>query len=245
MRYYQSNAIYERLHGADNRSLSWTAANAWTLVYGNGNSNPAVLALVAGRSWKIQNEIISFVEHMGKVSGIPIIEIYFDDADTHIDSVKIRLDGSDLADVSLDNLKSIFAEFGLAVTSGSATKAINDASSSAYHNWQRANLGRITVSDIDLFRIDDNGIPNEIIELKRSYIGLDRWKPFSADFPNFNLLMNLSKSCSLRMTIAYNVRHKNPFYDDARNLSIFDYSDGSPEHLGLFTFEDFLARNYI
>lgn len=244
MRYYQSNAIYERLRNADNRSLSWTAANAWTLVYGDGNSNPAALALVAGRSWEPQNEIVSVVEYLGKASGIPAIKIYFDDTVSHIDFVKIKFDGSELIEISLDDLKSIFSEFGLAVTTGRATKAINDASSSAYHNWQRANLGRITVSDIDLFRFGGNGTPSEIIELKRSYIGLDRWKPFQADFPNFNLLMKLAKLSSIRMTIAYNIRHKNPFFDDASNISIFNFSEKGPDHLGIFTFEEFVASKY-
>lgn len=244
MRYYQSNAIYDRLQRQDNHSLAWAAANAWTLVYGNGNSDPTTLALVAGRSWIPQSEIISAVKYLGERSGTPTIEIYFDDSVDQIEDVKVRFDRSDLTRVSLVELKSIFSEFGLSVTTGSVSKAINSASSSAYHNWQRANLGHITVSDIDLFRIDEHGIPNEIIELKRSYIGLDSWKPFPADYANFNLLMKMARSSSLAMTIAYNVRHRDPFFDDASKVSIFDYSDRGPNRRGIFTFDEFVSRKY-
>src|SRR3546814_2212476 len=78
-----------------------------------------------------------------------------------------------------------------------------------FFNHKTAYVLRISDWSSDVCSSDLNGIPSEIIELKRSYIGLDRWKPFQADFPNFNLLMNLAKFSSLKMTIAYNVRHKN------------------------------------
>ncbi|WP_411034291.1 hypothetical protein [Shinella sp. BYT-45] len=246
MRYYQTNAVYERIQGLHNHSFIWAAGNAWILIYGNGHSEPVALVLVAGRSWEPQSEVTSLVESLSEVSGLLVMEIHFDDTVKEIESVGLKKHGSRLVETSLEDLRAVFSELGLPVKSGAASKAINDASSSAYHNWQRANLGRITVSDIDLFRLDGERRAIELIELKRSYIDLNKWQPFSADYPNFNLILSTAKLSSARMTIAYNVRTKNPFYDDPSSISVFNYAKfNSPIHAGVYPFERFADGSYL
>jgi hypothetical protein len=246
MRYYQSNAVYERIQGLRSHSFIWTAGNAWILIYGNMHSEPVAVALVAGLSWKPQSEVTSLVGSLSEISGLPFMEIHFDDTIKEIESVGLRRNGSALLETGLEELRAVFSALGLPVRSGGALKAINDASSSAYHNWQRANLGRITVSDIDLFRLSGDRRVIEIIELKRSYIGLNKWRPFPADYPNFNLLLSTANLSSVRMTIAYNVRTKNPFFDDPRSISVFNYNRiNSPSHSGVFPFQSFADGSYF
>ena len=48
------------------------------------------------------------------------------------------------------------------------------------------------------------------------------------------------------MTIAYNIRTKNPFYDDPRSISVFNYSMiNNPTHAGVFPFQSFADGNYL
>lgn len=246
MRYYQTNAVYEHIQGLHNHSFIWAAGNAWILIYGNALSEPVAVALVAGRSWEPQSGVTSLVESLSEASGLPFLEIHFDDTVRETEKIGLRRNGSAFIETGLEGLREVFSDLGLPVKSGAASKAINDASSSAYHNWQRENLGRITVSDIDLFRLNGDQRAIEIIELKRSYIGLNKWKPFPADYPNFNLLLSTAKLSSVRMTIAYNIRTKNPFYDDPRAISVFNYSRfNSPSHAGVFPFQSFADGSYL
>lgn len=245
MTYYKTNGVYKMLERADSHPFRWVAGNAWTLIYGDNQSNPLVCALVAGKSWSFQKEIFSLVKRISEVAGLPMVYIEFDDQRSEIEEVEASVNGSDLKKYELHNLRDLFSSFGLPVKSGKVSKAINDASSSAYHNWQRRNLGNISVSDIDLFRKSTESVPAEIIELKRSYISLERWKPFPVDYTNFNLLLSVAKLCSLEFSIAYNVRHKNPFYDDASMLSVFRYSErGFPKYIGVFNADDFIRGEY-
>lgn len=246
MNYYQSNAVYQKLNGTEDHPFMWVTGNAWTLIYGDRDSNPILVALVAGRSWAPQLEIKGLVKRISDVAGLPWVEISFDDTVGEIDYVDFAVGGASLRRISLPDLKAALRGLGLPTSSGATWKALNDASSSAYHNWQRANLGAITVSDIDLFRRRTELVPAEFIELKRSYIALEKWTPYRQDFPNFQLIHSVSQSCGIPMTIAYNVRQKNPFRDDAENLSLFSYSGAeAPACLGKFTFSDFVLGAHL
>ena len=246
MHYYQSNAVYQKLEMIRSHPFMWVSGNAWTLVYGDRDSNPLVFALVAGRSWNPQPEIRSLIKRISDVTGLPWVQIYFDDTAEEIDSVDFSLGEGPINRMSLLSLRDFLRDLGLPTSSGATSKALNDAASSAYHNWQRANLGAITVSDIDLFRKKTELVSAEFIELKRSYIALDRWNPYPQDFPNFQLIFNVSRLCGIPMTIAYNVREKNPFRDNAEILSLFSYGDiVPPRHIGHFTFPQFFAGAHL
>lgn len=48
------------------------------------------------------------------------------------------------------------------------------------------------VADIDLIRYQGEEI-REIIELKRSYIDIEKWEPYKQDYKNFILLSKLAR----------------------------------------------------
>lgn len=246
MAYYTSNAVYESLDRTSGHPFAWVSGNAWMLVYGDAAAVPRVMVLAHGKSWKTQASAVATFGKIAAAAGLPIARVAFDDTAQDVGDVRFadNLTGP-ATTVSLVELKAKFQAFGLPVKSGVCGKSVNDATSSAYHKWQRDNLGAIKVTDLDLVRLDGNETPTEILELKRSYYPLDRWKPFSDDFVNFNVLLAVARAAGLRFTIAYNLRQKHPFKDDASTLSLFDYSAAnSPKHLGFAAFPDFVAGSY-
>lgn len=246
MSYYKSNAVYKMLENTPNHQFRWVSGNAWALIYGDSNSTPLVCALVYGKSWNFQAEMRILLNKIAKSSRIPFVSIMFDDTKTEINNVHFNINEDETMLISLSELRDVFESFGLPVKRGAASKAINDSSSSAYHQWQRANLGSITVSDIDLLRKSSGGAPGEIIELKRSYIPLEKWRPFPNDYANFNLLSSVADRCGVIFTIAYNLREKYPFRDDATRLSIYKYSKiNAPTYLGIYGFQQFLNGDYV
>lgn len=246
--YYNDNAIYEKLRSYKSEKFIWVHGNAWLLIYGDQYSIPKLLAFVTTRSFRDEElyskhkDIISLFKNLD----IPFINISFDDKTDDIDYIRIQDNSLEKwEDISLQELKDIFRRFGVPVNNNPCHKAINDKKSSAYHNWQRENLGNITVSDIDLIRVHNNEI-QEIIELKRSYYEFDRWKPFSDDYPNFNLTLNLCNKVGIpKFTILYNMRKKNPFADIPDPVMLFNYFDiNKYSNIGVFKFNDFYDGNY-
>jgi hypothetical protein len=57
----------------------------------------------------------------------------FDDGATEITDVCFKINEEKMLLISLGDLREIFESFGLPVKRGAASKAINDSSSSAYH----------------------------------------------------------------------------------------------------------------
>lgn len=48
------------------------------------------------------------------------------------------------------------------------------------------------------------------------------------------------------MSIAYNLRQKRPFHDDASELSMFSYpEENGPVLLGRFSFDEFVEGTYL
>ena len=246
MAYYKSNAVYEALDRTSGHPFAWVSGNAWMLAYADSSAVPRVMVLAYGTSWKPQANAAKALLKIAAAAGLPIVRVRFDDSVGEIDRVTYAegMSAPGTA-ISLADLKAKFQAFGLPVKQGACGKSVNDATSSAYHNWQRDNLGAIKVSDLDLVRLDSAGTPVEILELKRSYYPLAEWAPFSKDFVNFNVLLAIARKSNLRFTIAYNLRQKNPFKDDASTLSLFDYpAPNAPKHLCFIDFPDFVAGSY-
>lgn len=248
--YYKTNAIYVELEKRGSVPFVWTSGNAWILLYANSAASVRVVAFVTGKSTTKSGEdqrlrleaARATAVAMATAAGVPFAAIEFDDEAESIDSVTLN----GIA-VSLDELKAWFAKAGLPVQGPTTSKTINDASSSAYHNWQRANLGAIKVSDIDLVRLaPKTKAATEIFELKRSFIALEKWKPYTVDYQNFNVLADLATRVGVRLTIAYNVRVTKPvFVDDAARISLFAYSrDAGARSLGEISFDEFLQGKY-
>jgi hypothetical protein len=243
--YYQTNAVYEKLIEYDATDFVWTSGNAWILLYGNSQSQVKAIIFVLGKTTEsLKGDELNrlknaekFALDLAERASVKFATIVFDDTIKEISEVTLN---SEL--VSLEHLTGWFEDAGLSVRQGVTGKAINDASSSAYHNWQRQYLGAIRVSDIDLIYAP-TGKVSTICELKRSYITLDRWSPFSADFANFDLVKDLCSKANVEFRIIYNVRHKAPkVFDDASRISIYKYSASTgPVITRQLDFEEFIS----
>lgn len=244
--YYKTNAVYGLLELEEEHPFVWVSGNAWMLVYGDQNAYPQALVLAFGSSWETQKDVISVAKKIAQKSGIPLLFVKFNDAAPLIDKVGFGKPGQKPCELNLDELKNEFRKLGLPVRSGACGKSVNDATSSAYHNWQRSSLGSIKVTDIDLIRLSAEGEPIEAIELKRSFSPLKQWNPYPVDYVNFNLLLAVCDKSAMKMTIAYNVRQTRPvFNDDASRLALFSYAaSNSPVRIGQFNYSDFLAGRY-
>lgn len=249
-KYYSSNALYSHIETKDCPDFFWVSGNSWSLLYRDSNGYPKVVVFVSGNSSAKMDRVgrermlrlRKLTHELAARAGSLFGTIEFDDNVERVSEVVLN---GELT--SVDGLKAWFADCSLPVQAdGGALKAINDASSSAYHNWQRAALGRITVTDLDLIRIDlETGHIKILYELKRSYIELDKWTPFSAYYPNFNLLSIFAEMAKISFNIVYNVRYKSPnFYDDVSMLSIFSYSrrEGS-KRIAFISLDDFIERD--
>jgi hypothetical protein len=242
--YYTTNAVYQELEKYYDGSFVWTSGSAWILLYSDSAASVKALVFVSGNSSHGLNSEAdarllaaeAVARKLAIAGGVPFATILFDDVAVEIDHVQL-----DTRLVTLSELKNWFFDKGLDVKTGSTGKAINSQESSAYHNWQRANLGAISVTDIDLIRLnDDRKRVIQLIELKRSFYSLSKWSPYPADFSNFNAIESLASRVDAEFLIVYNVRYKNPWLDDASSLSIFSYSEsGGPVSLGVKSINDF------
>lgn len=243
MSYYNSNAIYDHLGHTPH--YCWTVGNAWILVYGDHNSDPKLIVFAHGKSWLEDKRVLAVVAVLSRWANLPSVRIEFDDSVDEIERVRLHLDAETQQDITLPQLKALFAERGVPVNSDNFAKAINDKESSAYHKWQRASLGNITVSDIDLVRIDNRKMV-AILELKRSFKSLNDWSPYQADYPNFRLINNVCVRAGLGFVIAYNVRHTKPvFHDDPSQIKLYYYDTNfNVTQTKIVPLADFQSSNY-
>lgn len=251
MDYYNSNAVYDRLTKANLPHYKFVTGNSWQLVYGDNKCNPLVLIFAVGvPGAQLSNppgaderEAFSLLEYTGKEAGLRTGYIRFACDLAEIETVITSNGSFNYTSVNMDGLSRIFESCGLPVSRSATAKYLNDKTSSAYHKWQRASLGAdLTVSDIDLWRLDCNNNPEIIYELKRSYYDLERWVPFKDDYRNFKILSNLCNKAGIKFKILYNQRIKNPFQDNIDRLKIFsvDFSINPPiTNNGIITFKDF------
>lgn len=249
MEYYKTNAICESIKKLNLDCFLVPNGNSWFLVYGDSSCVPKVVVFVYGCSVSRDTGYLRRAEnglsYISSRNGIPLVSISFDDSIAEVTTVTL-IDREHTNEISLDELKNYFSSLGLPVKNGLCKKAINDARSSAYHSWQRENLGSIVVADIDLIRLGEDFNPMEIIELKRSYLPLNQWAPFRADYANFDLLSRLAIENSCVFLILYNLRIKNPWFDDPSVVTLFNYRKSrGPEKIGEYNFQDFCDLKYI
>ena len=248
--YYRSNAVYDGLATTSNPPFVWAAGNAWLLAYGDETCTPRLLVYARGSSATPDARLRKIMESLGAGAGLPTAEIEFDDLAPEILEVKLRVGtASTWASLSMNELRSKFGGFGLPVSTTPTGKYLNDRESSAYHRWQRAALGGgLTVSDMDLFRLDaGGGNVVELVELKRSIIALEKWAPYADDYRNFDLLLRVVSPSGIPFHIAYNVRSKGPpAHDDASQMRVFSYEQPkAPRPLAAVSFGDFVRGTYL
>jgi hypothetical protein len=252
MSYYIGNAVYDDLIKNNVGHLKFVTGDEWQLIYGDANCDPKLLVYVFGKNEIEYNSAlsdkdqdgVSFYKYLSGKTGVPYLIIKFRTDIEEVTEVLVSTDGQNFELKSMTELMQIFSHFNLPISNSTTGKYLNDKTSSAYHKWQRGSLGSsLKVSDIDLYKIDANGYPTTIYELKRSYYSLDRWTPFTDDYNNFRLLSKLCISANLEFKILYNVRQKNPFFDDASKLKLFsvNFNNTSPVKLdGIVSFQDFI-----
>jgi hypothetical protein len=251
--YYKSNALYDYLKENQYTQYKFTSGDLWQLIYGDNNCDPKLLVLASGVDHKqylnnlSQNEKegLQLLKKVSEITQIPLRFVRFIIDSEEVDEVITFRNDEKPIKVKMNQLKDLFHQEGLPVSDSATDKYLNDASSSAYHNWQRNSLGRdIKVSDFDLWKVDHNGKPIELYELKRSYYALDRWKPFSDDYSNFRLIHKVVAPVGIHFKIVYNVRTKNPWNDNISKLKIFevDFDQEPPiNQLGIIELSDFLS----
>lgn len=230
MNYYKSNAIYEYLLSKKLPQFKFVVGNAWQLVYGDNECNPLLLIFAIGVQGseilndlsKEENEAFELLKIVGQKANLPVKQIRFASDITEVEKIQVLNTNNELTELTMLELSELYKSFGLPVSDTATSKYLNDSTSSAYHNWQRSSLGRnLTVSDIDLWRVNNEGIPEIIFELKRSFYDLDKWKPFTDDYRNFQLISNLCNKSGIDFKLMYNQRIKEPFQDKIDRLKLF------------------------
>ncbi len=253
MAYYNGNGVYDYLaQHEEGRDFFWTGKDIWILVYGNADCEPMVLTVASANRpdaafTNEEKNAVDMAAWLAGESGISVNFVRFDPA-RPMDQVGYCEPGmKKVSVISSDALRGHFSKYGLKMNDMGAGKMINDRSSSPYHEWQRTYMGNsVVVSDIDLLQLR-NHLPVKIIELKRSYITLDRWTPYTDDYDNFILLSRLAVKSNMEFLIVYNRRIKNPFLDDISRLKFFRFDhreDPYCRFLGYGTIQE-LARQGV
>lgn len=230
MRYYKSNALYEYISSNNLHQFKFVVGDAWQLVYGDNSCNPLLLILASGvLNAEIENfpstqeqEAFNLLSIAATKANLPIRYIRFASDVAEVENVRVSDASFVYSTLTMPQLSQMFGSFGLPVSNTHTAKYLNDATSSAFHKWQRSSLGvALTVSDIDLWRLSETGTPELVFELKRSYYDLPRWKPFTDDYRNFKLISSLCNLSGMQFKIIYNQRIKTPFTDKIDKLKIF------------------------
>lgn len=251
MNYYVGNAVYDYLlENNMQHNFFWMSADKWLLVYGDEHHEPKVVSVVtqgdiSENLTQSEKNALKVVKNIVKNTDVGMNLIKYN-PDKDLQEVQYwELGEAETTTINMEQLKDRFLAYGLKMNSVSASKEINDKSSSSYHEWQRRNMGSsITVADIDLIRFIDNKV-GEIIELKRSRDAIEKWEPYKEDYHNFVLLSKLAAKADIDFYILYNYRRKRPFLDDISKLKMFEF-DHRKENccrlLGYGKIEDFAEK---
>ena len=225
---YKGNAIYDYIM-ANNLDYFFCVENEWILLYGDEKSMPR-LVVYASKVSDI-NSAFSIAEKNGgnksygiaKYLKLPFIIVRF-----MVKSVYVRVWQQDATwqVMTYDQLRDLFEYYGV-VRPGTPKKKVNQYVSSPYHEWQRDNMGSITVTDFDLVKYR-NARVEEIIELKRSHENIKTWLPYRRDYPNFALLINaiVLSGKHIPFTLFYNLLEDGPKgkrIDDISEIKVFDF----------------------
>ena len=230
MNYYKTNALYEHIKNGDYKQFKFAVGNSWQLVFGDNNCIPRVLIFAVGVPNNEMNNSLSDIDlsafnllkNIANKTGLPIRCIRFACDLAEVETVLFSDESLNFSSISMPELSANFGSFGLPVSATQTNKYLNDLTSSAFHKWQRSSLGSaLTVSDIDMWKVDENNEPLGIYELKRSYYTLERWAPFPDDYRNFKLISNLCNMAGIGFKIVYNQRTTNPFNDSIENIKRF------------------------
>jgi hypothetical protein len=128
-----------------------------------------------------------------------------------------------------------------------ALKAVNRYTSNEFHDWQRRALpAGLVIQDIDAWAVavaTSDYAPVALIELKRSHISVEAWRPFAADRPNLAALLSLAAAARVPLFIVY--FQKDRAIDDDTPLAVFLLEAATPSYRGfrkVLSAREFAAR---
>lgn len=253
MIYYEGNELYRYIREKNLINFKFFSGNIWQLVYGDIKSNPVLLVLAIGlpdtdKSIILTPEILdawNLMKTISEKSKTPLLLVQFSNDLDEIENVNVSTDGKSFRKMTMVEVTELFHNYGLPTSNTPTRKAKNDKESSVYHSWQRQNLGRdLTVSDIDLWKLDEFGNVTTIFELKRSKISIERWQPYKEDYKNFILLIKICKLSGNEFKIAYNYMSPNaPRVEEISRIKVFrlEYTDEVKViEEGIYLLKDFI-----
>ena len=261
MKYYRGNEIYRALENARVEKFKFSYKDSWSLVYGSKRSDSILLLYVlacdenryySNKLKEKNSDYLNCLKYLAHKSNVPLCFIKFRNDINEIEKVMFSKDSENFREIYLYDLKNIFVKdynLPVPVEALSTKKYLNDSISSAYHKWQRENLGaNIVVSDIDLLVVNPKTkSPEAIVELKRSKkIPIEKWEPLPEDYPNFRLISSLCKRAKLRFKIVFTQILKGNKEDISR-LKIFtvDFHRKTPITGGkIISWHDFLENEW-
>lgn len=224
---YNGNAIYQHLFQHPNGLLVGPGPQTWPLVYADKDGAPKAVVVVCditpGQSIPANPTFLKHTYALAQRMSIPFRMLLFCSHQPPLKFAVIDGPGIPRRYLNPDEWRNEMRGFGIDVR-GTSNKAINRASSSPYHEWQRDNLGAIRVVDIDLLRLDGAGCVTHLIELKRSSIPMESWTPFTNDSKNFEVLANVAHLTGTSLELAFNRYNKQTLEDDLSRFKVFQHS---------------------
>ena len=240
--YYQGNGIYQYLlqHDLCGRYF-WTSGNLWTLLYANSDGTPAALCFASRVESEEELTMPPTPEEtrafqtfalLARQAELPLFSIRFVGSGDHSCEKFFFREyhgGEPGRLITPGQLLDWLKDQGLNIQSTTTEKEINNCSSSSFHDWQREHMGKSVIAvDLDLMRVGDGRI-DALYELKRSWMSLDRWKPFESDRANYLAQLHLAQRAGADFQVVYNVRRTEPeLIDDVSQLKIFSLDRGWP-----------------
>ena len=224
---YDGNAIYRHLAQHPHSALVGPGAQTWPLVYADKDGTPKAVVVVCditpGQPIPANPTFLKHTHALAQRMGVPFRMLLFCSKQPPLKFAVIDGPGIPRRYLDPNQWRDEMKGFGIDVR-GTSNKAINRASSSPYHDWQRDNLGAIRVVDIDLLRLDEARSVTHLIELKRSSIPMESWTPFAKDSKNFDVLANVAQLTCTSLELAFNGYNKQTLVDDLSRFNVFQHA---------------------
>jgi len=254
--YYVGNAFYDYVDSHfDN--FAYAKENIWLLVYGNSRCEPKLIIVLSALTREAyqsntfsseEKEIIQYAKQISDQSKVPWVYVSFVKDEKELTKAKICCPALkyEFKELTPDALADVYRGFGLFIVEKESGKTINKQYSNVYQKWQMKIGYGLTGSDIDIMKLKDGKIES-VYELKRSFIAIEKWKPYPADFHNFILLSKLFNLCGIKFYIVYNHRQEKPFFDDISKIKVYKIDAREKNFyslLGIYSTDEFFKKDF-
>jgi hypothetical protein len=239
--------------------LIWAAQNnstglniiALTLTIGVKTSNPAKLSVsdLISRDETVKMFISGF--NLSKMAGVDFWLLMYPSVISKDSNLRIlKADKNNISNFSSDvtgschNFASVIqSSFGTQFQTHGTRKAVNIRTADAFHRLARESLPEEYVRiDIDGLVVDEKNIPKRMIEVKRSFIEVHKWKPWKDDLRNYQLELSLARQANIDFWTLYH--KKNIHVDDNTLVGVFKIKRISPEKLEWILYDFNIYKAY-